>query len=110
MRIRLGAQPAIITSGLKDRRHAVVDLSHKFIRRHCDDGEGSLPLARSIQQRCKAMDTATERAFAKLALLKPFDFCKARALTQEQQDWVQLICDRYLNGSVDERAGVHLSS
>jgi hypothetical protein len=55
------------------------------------------------------MDAATEKAFAKLALLKPFDFCKARALTQEQQDWVQLICDRYLNGSVDERASVHLS-
>jgi len=56
------------------------------------------------------MDAATEKAFAKLALLKPFDFRKARALTQEQRDWVQLIYDRYLNGSVDERASVHLSS
>jgi len=32
------------------------------------------------------MDATTEMAFAKLALLKLFDFCRAQASTQEQQD------------------------
>ena len=37
MRVGVGAQSAIMTSGL-----AVVDLSHQLVGRHGDDGEGYL--------------------------------------------------------------------
>jgi hypothetical protein len=45
-----------------------------------------------------------EQAFARLKLLKPFDFQKRPVLTQEQQEWVQVICDRYIGALPDERA------
>jgi hypothetical protein len=51
--------------------------------------------------------SAVEEAFAKLKLLKVFDFYKTRALTQEQQGWVQFICDHYLRALPDERARIH---
>lgn len=53
------------------------------------------------------MDVAIEEAFAKLKLLKVFDFYKTRVLTQEQQGWVQFICDRYVRALPDERASIH---
>ncbi len=42
------------------------------------------------------VDATIEETFAKLRLLKVFDFYKTRVLTQEQQGLVQFICDRYL--------------
>jgi hypothetical protein len=39
VRVGLGAQSAIITSGLKDRRRLWI-LSHQLVGRHGDDGEG----------------------------------------------------------------------
>jgi len=50
---------------------------------------------------------AIEEIFAKLRLLKVFDFYKTRVLTQEQQGWVQFICDHYLRALPDERARIH---
>jgi hypothetical protein len=47
---------------------------------------------------------AIEEAFAKLKLLKVFDFYETRVLTQEQQGWVQFICDQYFRALPDERA------
>jgi len=49
---------------------------------------------------------AVEETFAKLRLLKVFDFYKTRALTQEQQGWVEFICDHYLGALPDERARI----
>ena len=48
-----------------------------------------------------------EETFAKLKLLRVFDFYKTRALTQEQQGGVQFICDHYLRALPDERARIH---
>jgi hypothetical protein len=48
-----------------------------------------------------------EESFAKLKLLKVFDFYKTRVLAREQQGWVQFICDRYLNASPYERESIH---
>ena len=48
-----------------------------------------------------------EETFARLKLLKVFDFYKTRVLTQEQQGWVQFICDHYLRALPDERASIH---
>jgi hypothetical protein len=53
------------------------------------------------------VDAAIEETFANLRLLKVFDFYKTRVLTQEQQGWVQFICDRYLRALPDERASIH---
>jgi hypothetical protein len=53
-----------------------------------------------------SMDAAVAEVFAKLRLLKVFDFYKTRALTPEQQDWVQLICDRYLQASTQGRESI----
>jgi hypothetical protein len=50
---------------------------------------------------------AIEGTFAKLKLLKVFDFYKTRVLTQEQQGWVQFICDHYFGALPDERARIH---
>jgi hypothetical protein len=50
---------------------------------------------------------AIEEAFAKLKLLKIFDFYKTRVLTQEQQGWVQFICDQYFRALPDERARIN---
>ena len=50
--------------------------------------------------------SAIDETFAKLKLLKVFDFYKTRVLTQEQQGWVQFICDHYLRASADERARI----
>jgi hypothetical protein len=50
---------------------------------------------------------AIEETFAKLKLLKVYDFYKTRVLTQEQQGWVQFICDHYLRALPDERARIH---
>jgi len=47
-----------------------------------------------------------EETFAKLKLLKVFDFYKTRVLTQEQQGWMQFICDHYLNALPGERAKI----
>jgi hypothetical protein len=53
------------------------------------------------------VDAALEETFAKLKLLKVFDFCKTRVLTQEQRGWVESICDRYLRALPHERASIH---
>ena len=50
---------------------------------------------------------AIEETFAKLKLLKVFDLYKTPALTEEQQEWVQLICDHYLRALPDERVRIH---
>jgi hypothetical protein len=50
---------------------------------------------------------AIEEAFAKLKLLTVFDFYNTRVLTQEQQGWVQFICDQYCRASPDERARIN---
>jgi hypothetical protein len=52
------------------------------------------------------MDAAVDEAFAKLKLLKVFDFYKTGVLTPEQEDWVLFICDRYLSGSPQERESI----
>jgi hypothetical protein len=52
------------------------------------------------------MDAAVAEAFAKLKLLKVFDFYKTRVLTPEQEDRVQFICDRYLNAFPQERESI----
>ena len=49
---------------------------------------------------------AIEETFAKLKLLKVFDFYKTRVLTHEQQGWVRFICDHYFGASPDERARI----
>jgi hypothetical protein len=53
------------------------------------------------------VDAAIEETFAKLKLLKVFDFYKTRVLTQEQQGWVESICDHYLGALPHERATIH---
>jgi hypothetical protein len=45
VRIRFETQPAVVARGFKDRRHAVVDLTHQLVGRHGDDGEGSIPFS-----------------------------------------------------------------
>ena len=50
---------------------------------------------------------AIEEIFAKLKLLKVFDFYKTRSLAQEQQQWVQSICDQYLRALPSKRANIH---
>jgi hypothetical protein len=52
------------------------------------------------------VDTGIEETFAKLKFLKVFDFYKTRVLTQEQQGWVEFICDHYLKALPDERARI----
>jgi hypothetical protein len=47
-----------------------------------------------------------EETFTKLRLLKVADLRKTRTLSQEQQGYVQLICDRYLAGLPDDRARI----
>ena len=49
------------------------------------------------------MEALVEEIFAKLKLLKVFDFYKTRALTEEQKGWLEFLCDRYFNGSPQER-------
>jgi hypothetical protein len=48
-----------------------------------------------------------EETFARLKRLKVFDFYKTRVLTQEQQEWVQFVCDHYVRALPDERASFH---
>lgn len=51
--------------------------------------------------------STVEETFARLKLLKVFDFYKTRELTQEQREWVQFICDRYVRALPVERATIH---
>jgi hypothetical protein len=51
------------------------------------------------------MDAARE-VFAKLKLLKVFDFYHTPSLTSEQQGWLQLVCDLYLDASPEERGNI----
>jgi len=51
--------------------------------------------------------TAIQETFARLKLLKIFDFHKTRVLTQEQQGWVEFICNQYLRALPDERKKIH---
>jgi len=47
------------------------------------------------------------KVFAKLKLLKAFDFYKTRTLTPEQRGWLQFVCDRYVDGSQEERRDIN---
>jgi hypothetical protein len=58
-------------------------------------------------ERGETVDAAIEETFAKLKVLKVFDFYKTRVLTQEQQGWVESICDHYLGALPHERASIH---
>jgi hypothetical protein len=48
MRIGLGAQPAVVALGVKNRRYTVMDLSHQFVRWHRDNDKGALPLSSAL--------------------------------------------------------------
>jgi hypothetical protein len=53
------------------------------------------------------MDVAVQEIFAKLKRLKAFDFYKTRTLTAEQHDWLELVCNRYVDASPEERHRVN---
>lgn len=53
------------------------------------------------------MDLALQEIFAKLKRLKVFDFYKTRTLTPEQQDWLELVCNRYIDALPEERHKVN---
>jgi hypothetical protein len=43
VRIRISTQPALVSAGLKDRWHAIMDPPNQLVGWHGDDHEGAFP-------------------------------------------------------------------